>query len=95
MKKLLHQLDDSNCTSDKHNCEETLRKVMLSLDGELSNDAEVLLMADLNRCSWCLNKFEIEQTFKVFLSKKLEKKCCPEDMVKNIKSQIQRLSGNA
>ena len=95
MIKLLHHNESPDGNIDQHNCLETLKKVMLALDGELDSDEQLKLQVDLKNCSWCLDKFEIEQEFKIFLAKKIEKKCCPEAMVKNIKSQISRLSGNA
>ena len=79
----------------KHKCEETMRWVVLYLDGELSNADEQRLLKILTECSSCFEKYNIEKEFKTFLTKKFEKKGCADSLKKEIKDQIHRLSGNA
>jgi mycothiol system anti-sigma-R factor len=76
----------------KHKCDETLAKVILALDGELSNAEEKQLLTALNECSYCLEKYNIEKEFKEFLSKKMEKKPCADSLKTDIKNEIHRLA---
>ncbi len=88
-----HQQD---CTEEdyyEHNCRDTMQRVMLILDGELSQDEELRFMYDLSICSHCLEKYKIEKEFKLFLSSKVEKKRCTEDLKSKIRLQLARLRG--
>jgi mycothiol system anti-sigma-R factor len=85
-----------NSESMKHKCNETLARVILALDGELNDTEEKALLGDLERCSYCLEKYNIEKEYKEFLSRKMEKKVCAESLKVEIKEQIHRLaSGTA
>jgi len=55
-----------NCSNKQHDCSEVISRVFLALDGELTHDEETEFMAELNRCSWCLEQFNIEKAFKEF-----------------------------
>ncbi len=85
--------DHQDCNEGyyEHNCRETIQRVMLALDGELGNDEEVRFIQDLKICSHCLEKYNIEKEFKLFLSHKVEKKCCAEELKVNIRLQLSRL----
>ncbi len=90
--------DSTNCNENEyieHNCRETIQRVMLALDGELSSEEELRFMHDIKICSHCLEKFNIEKDFKLFLHSKVQKKCCSEDLKTNIRSQLSRLRGEA
>jgi mycothiol system anti-sigma-R factor len=76
----------------KHKCDETLAKVILALDGELSNAEEQQLLADINDCSYCLEKYNIEKVFKEFLANKMQKKPCAESVKTDIRNEIHRLA---
>ena len=51
-------------TTIPHQCEDMMSKVFLSLDGELSHEEEKKFLEELNQCSCCLGKYEIEKSFK-------------------------------
>ena len=38
----------------KHSCDATLKKVMLSLDNELSEEEEKKFLEEINSCTYCL-----------------------------------------
>lgn len=86
---------DCNEEYNEHNCRETIQKVMLALDGELSADEELRFMQDIKICSHCLEKYNIEKEFKLFLSNKVQKKNCTDDLKINIRAQLSRLRGDA
>ncbi len=71
-----------------HDCRDTLRKVELALDGELSDKQAKEFLDDLNICSHCLEKYHVEKSFKEFLTKKIERKTITTSVVESIRSQI-------
>jgi mycothiol system anti-sigma-R factor len=76
--------------SKVYDCTETLKKVMLALDGELSPDEEERFLSHLNCCSRCLEKFKIEQSFKEFLAEKIARHTIPSHLIDQIRSRISR-----
>ena len=80
---------DSN---KQHDCSEVISKVFLTLDGELSKDEEKEFFEELKRCSWCLEHYNIEQSFKEFLCKKISKKEVRPEIISEIKSKIRNIS---
>ena len=75
-----------------HDCSQVISKVFLSLDGELSEQEENGLLAEINRCSRCLEHYSIEKSFKEFLQKKIEVRKAKSDVMATIKSKINELS---
>ncbi len=75
-----------------HDCSGVISRVFLSLDGELSKEQEKEFLDELNRCSWCLEHYHIEQAFKEFLCKKLNKKEVAPTLVSEIKDKIKNIS---
>ncbi|MBK9731155.1 MAG: zf-HC2 domain-containing protein [Chitinophagaceae bacterium] len=71
-----------------YNCKETMKHVMLALDGELSADEEKAFLSHINHCSRCLEKYEIEKTFKQFLTEKISRHPIPGQLVDQIRSRI-------
>ena len=74
--------------SKVNNCEETLKKVMLALDGELSEEEEQIFLMHINCCNHCLEKFNIERSFKEFLTEKIARKPVPTQLIVQIRSRI-------
>jgi hypothetical protein len=72
----------------EHKCEEILKKIVLLLDNELSDEERNWLRDQLIECPACLDHYELEKGFKEMLCEKL--KCinpceCNE---KKLKEQI-------
>ena len=72
-----------------HNCNKVLSKVYLALDGALTTEEEKAFLADLNKCSCCLDHYHIEKSFKDFLTDRLERKEMNPTLVGSIKDRIQ------
>jgi len=81
-----------DCTNKTHDCTEVISRVFLALDGELTQKEEKEFMDELNRCSWCLDHFNIEKAFKEFLYTKLQRKEVKLDIIQEIKSKIKNIS---
>ncbi len=77
-----------NHAGHKHDCKATLEKVMLALDGELTTEQEKLFLDELNCCSWCLDKFEIEKSFKEYLCDKVKRHTVSSSVVDQIRAKI-------
>jgi len=72
----------------KHNCNDTLKKVMLALDNELSAEEEKKLLEEVNSCSYCLEKFHIEKTFKSYLCEKIKRRHVSPQIIEQIRIRI-------
>jgi len=72
----------------QHNCNATLKKVILALDNELNEAEEKKLLEELNSCSYCLEKFHIEQTFKNYLCEKIKRRTVSPQIVEQIRTRI-------
>lgn len=69
-------------------CHETMKHVMMALDGELSADEEKAFLSHINCCAHCLEKYEIEKSFKQFLTEKISRHPIPSQLVEQIRSRI-------
>ena len=72
----------------QHDCQDTLRKVRLVLDGELTQEEEKNFLHEVNICSQCLEKYHIEKSFKEFLTNKISRKHISTSIVDSIRNQI-------
>ena len=72
----------------KHKCEDTLKKVMLALDDEMSSEDEKKFLAELNSCSHCLEKYNIEKSFKSYLCDKIKRHTVSQKIVAQIRTRI-------
>jgi anti-sigma factor (TIGR02949 family) len=71
-----------------HKCEETLRRVLLLLDHQLSDSEQSVLMVDLNTCDDCLKKYNIEKDFKSYMQGKFVKKSCTDQLRQRIQEIV-------
>jgi len=78
----------------KHQCDQMLSKVFLVLDGEMNEAEEKSFLNEINQCSGCLEKYNIEKSFKEFLSKKVNQECCFETLAQNIRTKLQNLGSS-
>lgn len=79
----------------KHDCYQVVEKVFLALDGEMKEADMRLFLADVNRCSHCLEHYQIEQSFKEFLTLRIERKAPPNGMRDSISAQLRLRTGGA
>lgn len=71
-----------------HDCSALMKKVMMSLDGEMNEQEEEEFLKDINQCSHCLENYNIEKSFKQFLHDKLQRRSISRSIIENIKTQI-------
>jgi anti-sigma factor (TIGR02949 family) len=67
-----------------HNCIEIVSKLEELIDGEVDEITEQRLIAEIQRCPACLKHYDLDKSFKDFLQKKVERRCCAE----KVKAQI-------
>ncbi|SOD95793.1 anti-sigma factor, TIGR02949 family [Spirosoma fluviale] len=75
----------------KEHCDhqvDCLKMIQLILDGEATDQQLARLKANLVSCQPCIQMYHLEQEVKELLTKRMEKKCCPEQLVATIKSKI-------
>ncbi|GIV34835.1 MAG: hypothetical protein KatS3mg031_2370 [Chitinophagales bacterium] len=75
----------------QHDCVQVLSKVFLALDGELTEAEEKEFYLELQRCSCCLNHFNIEKAFKEFLCQKIQRKEVNPDLIVSIREKIRQI----
>ncbi len=89
IKKIAEKLGwKSRTKKNVYNCQETMKHVMMALDGELSADEEIAFLSHINHCSRCLEKYEIEKSFKQFLTERISRHHIPGQLVEQIRSRI-------
>lgn len=77
-----------NKETTHHNCQELISRVFLALDGAMSKEEEQKFLEELNSCNCCLEKYQVERSFKEFLSLKISRKCCSESLATDIRRKI-------
>jgi hypothetical protein len=78
-----------NTETPRHDCGATLQKVMLILDNELPAEEEKALLDEINHCSCCLEKYQIEKAFKEYLCAKIKRHHCTAALANQIRSSLQ------
>ncbi|NDU98475.1 hypothetical protein GK108_26550 [Spirosoma terrae] len=69
-----------------------LKMIQLILDGEATDQQLARLKVNLESCQPCIEMYHLEKEVKELLTKRMEKRCCPEQLVATIKSKILRFS---
>ena len=77
--------------SNQHCCQEIIEKVSLILDGEVIPKEEQQLIKEIQKCPSCLEKFHIEEAFKEFLTKKINRQKVSLALIQSIKEKIKIL----
>jgi anti-sigma factor (TIGR02949 family) len=65
-----------------------LKMIQLILDGEATEQQLARLKVNLESCQPCIEMYHLEKEVKELLTKRMEKKCCPDQLVATIKSKI-------
>ncbi len=81
-------MDDKQRLLDRHNCQQLMRKVMLLLDGEMSEAEEKDFLANVSICNHCLESYHIEKNFKDYICNKIDRKKISVDVLSSIRAQI-------
>lgn len=65
-----------------------LKMIQLILDGEATEQQLAKLKINLESCQPCIQMYHLEREVKELLTKRMEKRCCPDELVATIKSRI-------
>lgn len=68
-----------------HDCQDVVTQFNLLLDGALNAKEEQDVMCELQRCLHCLEEYNLEEKYRVFIREKFDKKNCSESLVQRIK----------
>ncbi|MEZ0540582.1 hypothetical protein [Fibrella arboris] len=75
----------------KHSCEhqsDCLKFIQSVLDGAASEQDLEKLKRNLESCQPCIKMYHLEKEIKALLQNKMEKRCCPERIIEDIRSRI-------
>ncbi|AQG81433.1 hypothetical protein AWR27_20200 [Spirosoma montaniterrae] len=75
----------------KEHCDhqaDCLKMIQLILDGEATEQQLARLRDNLETCQPCIRMYHLEKEIKELLTKKMEKRCCPDQLVATIKAKI-------
>lgn len=75
----------------KHSCEhqnDCLKFIQSVLDGAASEQDLEKLKRNLESCQPCISMYHLEKEMKALLQNKMEKRCCPEKIIEDIRSRI-------
>lgn len=78
----------------EHNCKECEGYIQQVLDGACNAQQENYFVQEINQCPRCADKYQQEQSFRVFLQNKLPKKSCSKTLLSNIMSGIRNEEKN-
>ncbi|WP_254448695.1 hypothetical protein [Spirosoma rhododendri] len=62
--------------------------IQLIVDGEATEQQLARLKDNLETCRPCIEMYHLEREVKELLTKRMEKKCCPDQLIATIKSKI-------
>lgn len=65
-----------------------LKMIQLILDGEATEQQLARLKVNLETCKPCIEMYHLEKEVKELLTKRMEKRCCPDQLVATIKAKI-------
>jgi hypothetical protein len=71
-----------------HDCIKIADKVEALVDGELTQEEEMELLAEIRKCPKCLDELNIQKQYKEFIIKKLDRKCCHQEIMQVIRQQL-------
>lgn len=80
-----------DCGEKKQHCEnhENCMKMIQSvIDGSATKEEIEHFKANMDLCQPCIDGYELEKSIKEALNVKLEKKCCPNQTISNIKAKL-------
>lgn len=81
-------MDEKQRLLDRHNCQQLMRKVMLLLDGEMTEEEEKDFLSNVSICHHCLESYQIEKNFKEYIYNKVERKKLSSDTLSVIREKI-------
>jgi hypothetical protein len=71
-----------------HNCKEVVTQFNLLLDGALNPKEEQDVMCELQRCIHCLEEYNLEDKYRVFVKERIAQKYCPSQLLAKLKNCI-------
>lgn len=75
-----------------HDCRDVIAKVEELIDGELDTATQERLIREIEKCPSCLQHYDLDKSFKEFVSTRVERKCCAERIKQEILEKIKNYS---
>ena len=73
-------------------CNQVLEILDMILDCEASEAEKDKFFKHIDKCTDCLDHYELDKLFKEFVQKHDGKKCCTDDMILKIKEKVNKTS---
>jgi hypothetical protein len=71
-----------------HDCQDVVTQFNLLLDGALNPKQEQDVMCELQRCIHCLEEYNLEDKFRDFVKKRVDKKTCSSQFIISLENCI-------
>ena len=68
-----------------HDCQDVVTQFNLMLDGALNQKEEQTVMCELQRCMHCLEEYNLEEKYRLFVKDRVEKKCASGEFISRLK----------
>lgn len=75
-------------TPESVDCPRFIENLDKMMNGKMSFDEEAQFIDSVRSNVQCLEKLEVEKTYKEFLVTKLDRKCCSQDLIHKIETCI-------
>jgi|GEM_PF-446777 len=85
---LIPQKDGAEYRQECEHHHECMQAIRLILDGEATQEQLVHFKANINHCLPCIENHNLEITIRQILCDKIQQKPVPEDLIRNIRTQI-------
>ena len=72
------------------NCKEFIEQLDLLLDSECNKADQARYIEHVNNCKGCLEVYDVEKSFKQFVSLKAKDHPVPQNLIENIRSRISK-----
>lgn len=95
MQTSLPNLPSEAPRSMKHECEhqgDCLQFIQMVLDGAGTEQDLDRLKRNLESCQPCIQMYHLEKEVKALLQNRMEKRCCPEKIIADIRNRIATFS---
>lgn len=85
----------SDC-ENKHNgdCSKVVKIINTIIDGEATTEEEQFFEEHIEKCTPCLDHYNIEKSILEKVKEKITRKSCPENTIQSIREKIKEESSN-
>lgn len=87
MKKVLYKIFGGACSD----CAKIHGLLNVIIDDEASKEEEEFFRKHIDKCTPCLERYDVERSLIEKIKSKIDHKCCPKQVIESIKNKIKGL----